>query len=132
MTDDGGRAYPGWQDPNGPQDPYGPYQRQDPYGPPPYQYPYGYGPPTWPPAQPTASNGAAVAALVVCIVEVIALGGIFAIPGIICSAIAMGKVQTDPSAARKLTMWAWISAAIAPVIAILLFIFILFPAMQES
>lgn len=129
MTEDSDRAPSAWQDPNGPRDADEP---QDPYAsPPPYQYDYGSGPPSGLPSQPPPSNGATVAALVVCIVEVVLLGGIVAIPGIVCAAVAMGKVHTDPAAAKKLTIWAWVSAAVAPIVAVILFVLVLYPAMQS-
>jgi hypothetical protein len=71
-------------------------------------------------------GGSAVAALVVSIIEVVACGGLFAVPGIVLAAIAMGRRRTDPQSARKLTMWAWICAGIAPIIglSILYFLYI--------
>jgi hypothetical protein len=114
---------PGWgPDPYGqtpyaqgpyPQDPYaqgqyaqgpyapGPYP-QDPYG----QYSYaGYGPAG---APRSGNNGATIAALVANIVcAVLCCSGIAWIPGIITSAIAMNRVNTDPESARRMTIAAW-------------------------
>lgn len=114
----------GWQDPYGqpggqsgwdPQGNYAPRGWQDPYA----QQGYGYGPPGVPRAP--ASNGAAIAALVCNIVAVAFCGGIFAIPGIITAAIALGRVQTDPESARRLTIWSWVILGISIVLAIAMF-----------
>jgi len=85
-----------------PQDPYGqPYGPQgggygyDPYGPGPYGYPR------------PASNGSAVAALVFNILLIFCCMPL-SIPGIVLSALALGKVNHEPDSARKLTIWAWI------------------------
>ncbi|MCW2913966.1 MAG: hypothetical protein JWN52_2034 [Actinomycetia bacterium] len=119
MSGYGGQPPSGWQDP---YDPYGGQQPQqapggwrDPNG-----YGYGYGPPGVPPGG--TSNGSAIGALVVSIVEVVLCGGIFAVPGIVLAAMAMGRFKTDPESARKLTVWAWICAGIAPLIGIALLI----------
>jgi hypothetical protein len=121
-----GQQQPQQQPPSGWQDPYGSYgqqppQQQAPSGwQDPYGYGYGYGPPGVPPGG--GGNGSAVAALVVSIVEVVLCGGLFAVPGIVLAAIAMGRFKTDPVSARKLTVWAWICAGIAPVISIILIV----------
>ncbi|TDD70005.1 hypothetical protein [Actinomadura rubrisoli] len=57
--------------------------------------------------QAPASNASAIGALVCNIVAVLLCCNIVAIPGIITAAIAMGRVQTDPPSARKLTIWSW-------------------------
>jgi hypothetical protein len=116
----------GQQDPYGqtphaqgpyPQDPYGqgqyaqgqygqgPYP-QDPYG----QYSYaGYGP-AGPPR--TGNNGATVAALVANIIAaVLCCSGIAWLPGVITSAIALNRVNTDPESARRMTIAAWVCFA---------------------
>jgi hypothetical protein len=123
----GGQSPSGWQDP---YDSYGqqPPQQQAPGGwQDPYGYGYGYGPPGVPPGG--ASSGSATGALVVSIIEVVLCGGIFAVPGIVLAAMAMGRSKTDPESARKLTLWAWICACVAPVIgialAILYFVYVL-------
>jgi hypothetical protein len=113
---------PGWQDPYGQSgwDPQGNYTQpgwQDPYAPQ-QGYGYGYGPPGVP--RGSASSGAAIAALVCNIVAVVLCGGIFAIPGIVTAAIAMGRVQTDPESARRLTIWSWVILGISIVLAIVL------------
>ncbi len=90
MAGYGGPPYPG-QPGGGWQDPYGGY---------------GYGPPGVPNA-PGASQGSAIGALV-CNIIMLFVCWLLAIPGIICSAIALGRVNTDPDSARTLTMWGWV------------------------
>ncbi|MGI5325827.1 hypothetical protein [Actinomadura nitritigenes] len=87
---------PGWDDAGayGPQ--YGPQGR--PYGP-------QYGPPGVP--QAPANNGSAIAALVCNCVVALLCCNIVAIPGIVTGALALGRVQTDPASARRLTIWSW-------------------------
>jgi hypothetical protein len=135
MSGYGGRP-PGWQDP------YDPYQQQpppqghpgqppgwqDPYGgaPPGYQYGgygygYGYGPPGMP--GPPRSNGSTIGALVcnvvACVLSLFCCFGLLpSIPGIILAGIAMGRTQTDPESARKLTMWAWICFGLTIVVTV--------------
>jgi hypothetical protein len=98
----------GWQDPYDPSygshDPYGAQQPppqgwQDPYG-------YGYGPPGVPATG--ASNGSALGALIANIVLSMTCCGLLAIPGVVMSAIAMGRVNSDPASARSLTLWSWV------------------------
>ena len=105
------------------------YSPQDPYG-----YGYGYGIPGHPhqygpfgPPPPPPSNGAAIAALVANVLLTITCCGIFAIPGIITSAIAVSRSQTDPASARTLTLWSWaiFGAAILLGIVILVLFFVL-------
>jgi hypothetical protein len=97
------------------QDPYGQGQyAQDPYG----QYnQYGaYGPGAVP---RTGNNGMAVAALVANIVSaVLCCAGVLWIPGIITAAIAMGRVNTDPDSARKLSIASWICFGVNIVLAV--------------
>jgi hypothetical protein len=83
----------------------GPYP-QDPYG----QYSYaGYGP-AGPPR--TGNNGATVAALVANIIAaVLCCSGIAWLPGVITSAIALNRVNTDPESARRMTIAAWVCFA---------------------
>ncbi|MEO5877284.1 MAG: DUF4190 domain-containing protein [Streptosporangiaceae bacterium] len=105
-------------DPYGQQDPYGWMQPQNqpgglPYQQQPYQHlygPYGY--------QQPASNGSAVAALICNILLVFCC--LLGVPGIVLAALAMGKVTTEPDAARKLTMWSWICFGAAFVVGVLL------------
>jgi hypothetical protein len=109
----------GWQDPYGQSgwDPQGYYAQQgwqDPYA----QQGYGYGPPGLP--QQPASNGSAIAALVCNIVLFVACASIFAIPGIVTAALAMGRVQTNPESARRLTVWSWVLFGVVIVIGIAL------------
>jgi hypothetical protein len=94
------------------QNPYGqdPYAQnsfpQDPYA----QYSYGgYGPPG---VAQTGGNGAAVAALVANIVSaVLCCAGLVWIPGVIISAVALSRVNTNPESARRLTIVAWVCVA---------------------
>jgi hypothetical protein len=134
MSGYGGRP-PGWQDP------YDPYQQQpppqghpgqppgwqDPYGgaPPGYQYGYGYGYGYGPPGMPgpPRSNGSTIGALVcnivACVLSLFCCFGLLpSIPGIILAGIAMGRTQTDPESARKLTMWAWICFGLTIVVTV--------------
>jgi hypothetical protein len=85
--------------------PQGPYP-QDPYG----QYSYAaYGPAG---APRSGNNGATVAALVANIIAaVLCCSGIAWIPGIVTSAIALNRVNTDPESARRMTIAAWICFA---------------------
>jgi hypothetical protein len=95
-----------------PQDPYNQYPKYDPYqqGYGPYG---GYGPPQRP-----AGNGAAIGALV-CNILLIFLCLPLSIPGVILSALALGKTNHEPHTARKLTMWAWICFGTGLVVAVL-------------
>jgi uncharacterized membrane protein YqaE (UPF0057 family) len=133
-----------WQDPQGPsdwRDPYGqygqsqnppygpepsdtpPYDQPPPYGPSPYgQGPYGqypYGPP------PAAGrNGMAVAALVANIVSAfLCCAGLVWIPGIVMAAIALSKAPTEPDAARKLSIAAWVCFAVNILLTVAAFVF---------
>jgi len=83
----------------------GPYA-QDPYG----QYNYAaYGPPG---ALRPANTGMTVAALVANIVTaVLCCMGIAWIPGVILSAVALSRANTDPESARRLTVGAWVCFA---------------------
>jgi hypothetical protein len=136
---------PGWgPDPYGqtpyapgpyPQDPYaqgqyaqgpyaqGPYAQgpypQDPYG----QYSYaGYGPAG---APRSGNSGATVAALVANIIAaVLCCSGIAWIPGIITSAIALNRVNTDPESARRMTIAAWVCFAADIVVTVGFFVLI--------
>lgn len=125
MSNYGGSPPPGWQDPYGGSpgwggDPYG----YGPYGPGGPQGPgYGYGPP----GVPTRSrgNGSTIAALVCNILGVVLCCGVVSIPGVITAAIAMGRVDSDPESARKLTVWSWVLFAVSIVIGIAIFVFYL-------
>ncbi|MBD2900246.1 hypothetical protein amrb99_92470 [Actinomadura sp. RB99] len=64
-----------------------------------------YGPPGVP--QAPANNGSAIAALVCNCVVALLCCNIVAIPGIVTGALALGRVQTDPASARRLTIWSW-------------------------
>jgi hypothetical protein len=106
MSGYGGRPPSGWDNPYGgsqgwdPGGAYGP-----PYGQQGYGYGYGYGPPGVP--HGSSSNGSMIAALVCNSVAVLFCCNIIAIPGVITGAIALGRAQTDPRSARKLTIWSW-------------------------
>jgi hypothetical protein len=125
----GGSPPPGWQDPYGGSqgwtgDPYG----GDPYGGGAYGsgYPgHGYGPPGMPTKPP--GNGSTVAALVCNIVSVALCCGILSVPGVVTSAIAMGRLQSDPESARKLTVWSWVlfgASVVLGIIALIIYIFV--------
>jgi hypothetical protein len=127
----------GWQDPYGQygsdgypqsgQDPYaqhGGYGQspgqagwQDPYA----QYAYGY---TGPPVPQAPSNGLTIGALVANVVAAFLTCGIGLtwLPGIILSAVALGRINTDPVFARKLTLWAWVCFAADIVLTVSLFV----------
>jgi hypothetical protein len=117
MSGYGGRPPSGWDDPYGGQqsgDPGGAYGQygqgygygQQGYGQQGYgQQGYGYGPPGVP-YQP-ANNGSTIAALVCNAVAILLCCNVVAIPGVITAAIALGRTQTDPPSARKLTIWSW-------------------------
>ena len=100
-----------------PGNPYDPYAQgayaQDPYG----QYNYAaYGPPG---AYRPANTGMTVAALVANIVTaVICCIGVAWIPGIILSAIALNRANTDPESARRLTVGAWVCFAVDVLLAV--------------
>ncbi|MFG2085862.1 MULTISPECIES: DUF4190 domain-containing protein [unclassified Spirillospora] len=119
MSGYGGSPPPGWQDPYGGSqgwsgDPYG----GGAYGPGPGQPGYGYGPPGYP-AKPR-NNANTTAALVCNIVGVLLCCGILSIPGVITAAIAMGRVESDPESARKLTIWSWVLFGVSIVLGIIL------------
>ncbi|TDD26726.1 hypothetical protein E1287_35955 [Actinomadura sp. KC06] len=126
MSGYGGGPPSGWEDPYG-----GGSQGWDPggaYGPqygagqgyPPPGYGYGYGPPGVPHRAP--SNGSTIAALVCNSIAVVLCCNIVAIPGIITAAIALGRNNTDPRSARKLTIWSWSLFAAGVVIGIILIV----------
>ncbi|WP_242900565.1 DUF4190 domain-containing protein [Actinomadura terrae] len=124
MSGYGGNPPPGWEDPYGGTGGwdgggYGP--SGDPYGQPPPGYGYGYGPQGYgPPGVPYGQtrDGSTIAALICNIIGVALCCNILAIPGVVLAAIAMGRVQTDPESARKLTMWSWIMFVAAIVLGI--------------
>ncbi|WP_433147282.1 hypothetical protein ACQPZ8_06285 [Actinomadura nitritigenes] len=94
-----GGVPPGWHDPYGGYGQGGTPGWDDAgaYGP--------YGPPGVP--QAPANNGSAIAALVCNCVVALLCCNIVAIPGIVTGALALGRVQTDPASARRLTIWSW-------------------------
>jgi hypothetical protein len=120
-----------WQDP---YDPYGkqPYQQQpgqygqttpgwqDPYpqygSAPGWQDPYAQYGPQYPaiPVPAPVSNGLTVVALIANIATAMFTCGIGLtwLPGIILSAMALGRYKTDPESARRLTLWAWVCFAL--------------------
>ncbi|MEU8797797.1 DUF4190 domain-containing protein [Spirillospora sp. NPDC048819] len=133
MSGYGGNPPPGWQDPyGGSQDPYGGGSQGwsgDPYGGNPYggaygpgggQPGYGYGPPGVP-TRPQ-SNANTIAALVCNIIGVLLCCGILSIPGVITAAIAMGRVDSDPESARKLTIWSWVLFGVSVVLGIIIMV----------
>lgn len=124
MSGYGGRPPSGWEDPYGggsqgwdPGGAYGPQYGPGPGYPPPG---YGYGPPGVP--YGTRSNGSTIAALVCNSIAVALCCNIVAIPGIITAAIALGRNNTDPNSARKLTIWSWSLFGAAVAIAIIFFV----------
>jgi hypothetical protein len=112
---------PGWHDPYGGYGHGGTPGWDDAgaYGP--------YGPPGVP--QAPANNGSAIAALVCNCVVALLCCNIVAIPGIVTGALALGRVQTDPASARRLTIWSWslfaASLLIGIIIAVVYFVVIL-------
>lgn len=120
---------PGWQDP---------YQQRPGYGQPGWQDPYaagspgggiGYGPPGVPAAP--ASSGSTVAALV-CNIILVFFCNILAVPGIITSGIALGRLRSDPESARNLTTWSWVIFAIALVAAVALIVVLIVAGTNAS
>jgi hypothetical protein len=113
---------PGWQDPYGSQQGWGgspyPGAPQPQPQPQPLGYGYGYGPPGVPVRQ--RSSGSTTACLVCNIASVLLCCGILGIPGAIVSALAMGRVHTDPESARKLTIAGWILFALSIISGIVL------------
>ena len=100
-------AQPGWDTPSQPGAP------SPPYG-------YGYGPPGV--AQRSGTTPASTIAALVCTCVATALCcNVLAIPGIVTSAIALSRSQTDPRSARTLTMWSWVVLAVAVVLYIAFF-----------
>lgn len=83
------------------------------YGDPAYGYPGSVA------ASDTGIQANAIVALVVSGLTLLSCCNLFAIGGVICSAIALTKWQHEPEAARKLNMWAWISTGGGVVIVIL-------------
>jgi hypothetical protein len=111
MSGYGGQPPSGWQDPYGQysygHDPYGHGQGQGPYE----QQPYGAG---YLPPDPPASNAAAVGAIVGnCVGLVLICGiGIAWLPGLILGGMALGRIESDPAAARSLTRASWVCCAV--------------------
>jgi hypothetical protein len=129
----------GWQDPyqqGWSSNPYGGSPYSDPgyggsapYGSSPYadqgwQDPYAMPTPGYGPPMPPASQGAAIGALVCNIVATFFCCFLLTIPGIITSAIALGRIQSDPESARNLTRWSWglfIASAILGLILVVIY-----------
>jgi len=112
----GGSPPPGWQDPYGGSQGWG----GDPYAADPYAAGYGYGPPGMPTKPP--NNGSTVAALVCNIVSVVLCCGVLSIPGVVTSAIAMGRMHSDPESARRLTTWSWVLFGISVVLGLIVIV----------
>lgn len=126
MSGYGGSPPPGWQDPYGGSQGWS----GDPYGGA-YGQGYGYGPPGVPVQR--ASNSSTVAALVCNIIGVLLCCGLLSIPGVITSAIAMGRVDTDPESARKLTLWSWVLFGLSVVLGIIaLIVYIIVVIMADD
>lgn len=123
MSTHGGQQPSGWENPYGGTNEWGgeyppPGYIPGGYAPPGYYAP-GYHPPGYPaapgyaygpPGNPSApaSTGSATAALVCNIVVAVMLCNVLAIPGIVTSALALGRVRTNPRSARTLTIWSWV------------------------
>ncbi|SEG92416.1 hypothetical protein SAMN04489712_13349 [Thermomonospora echinospora] len=108
----------GGHDPAGQQgwDPYGQYaQHQQPTG---QMYGYGYGPPGVP--QGRVDNSSAIVALVCNSVATLICCNLLCIGGIVTSAIALGRAQTDPHESRSLVKWSWVILGVSLVLQILL------------
>lgn len=126
MSGYGGRPPSGWDDPYGGAqgwDSGGTYGQGYGYGytQPGYGQPgYGYGPPGVP--YQTQSNGSTIAALVCNAVAILLCCNIVAIPGVVTAAVALGRTQTDPPSARRLTIWSWSLFAASVFIAIIVLI----------
>ena len=123
---------PGWQDPYAQSGYSQPQYGHQAYGQPGYGQPgYGYGPPGVPYAR--ERSGAAIAALVCNSALCVLFCGVLAIPGIVFGALAMGKSQSDPESARKLTIWSWAFFVIDIVVSVaLIVVLILVGAFDES
>ncbi len=115
MSGYGGSPPPGWQDPYGGSQGWS----GDPYADP-YAAGYGYGPPGMPTKPP--NNGSTVAALVCNIVSVVLCCGVLSIPGVVTSAIAMGRMHSDPESARRLTTWSWVLFGISVVLGLIVIV----------
>ncbi|MEV4006892.1 DUF4190 domain-containing protein [Actinomadura sp. NPDC049753] len=134
MSGYGGRPPSGWDDPYGGNqhwDTGGAYGQGYGYTQPGYGQPgYGYGPPGVP--HRTTSNGSTIAALVCNAVAIVMCCNIVALPGLITAAVALGRVQTDPESARKLTIWSWSLFAASIVIGVaLLIVYIVVGVMSD-
>ncbi|MEU9022989.1 hypothetical protein [Actinomadura sp. NPDC048394] len=118
-----GGVPPGWHDPYGGYGGTPGWDDGGAYGP----QGHPYGPPGVPHAP--ANNGSAIAALVCNCVVALMCCNIVAIPGIVTGALALGRVQTDPASARRLTIWSWslfaASLLIGIIIAVVYFAIIL-------
>ena len=112
MSDSGG--YPGG---------YGGPEMWSPQGPgyvPPMQgqtYPPGYTP-YGVPIDPSVRSHAMAALITGCVATFVCAGPL-AIPTAILGGVALGKADTDPEGARRLTKWAWIALGIGIGVAIL-------------
>ena len=116
MSGYGGSPPPGWQDPYGGSQGWG----RGPHAADPYAAGYGYGPPGMPTKPP--NNGSTVAALVCNIVSVVLCCGVLSIPGVVTSAIAMGRMHSDPESARRLTTWSWVLFGISVVLGLIVIV----------
>lgn len=87
-----------------------------------YDPQYGYGTPYGPPGVPhaPADTSGAVAALVCNIVAVLFCCNVLCIGGIVTSAIALSKANTEPEQTRTLTMWSWVIVVVSVLLQIAL------------
>ncbi|GAA3985264.1 hypothetical protein GCM10023085_79320 [Actinomadura viridis] len=97
--------------------------------PPPWKDPYGQGrnggpsdPGHGPPgvSRDGAAPGPTVAALVCATFATTLCCNVFAVPGIVTSAMAMSRSRTNPASARTLTIWSWVILGAALVLQIAL------------
>jgi len=118
-----GWSYPGHDQPYG--QPYPGQQGQPPYGQP-YPQPQEYGGGGYPPPmpgygyQPPVENprGKAIGALIANIAVTLLCCPPFGIAGIVVSAMAMSRSDTQPESAGNLTKWGWGLAAASAVLGV--------------
>jgi hypothetical protein len=92
-----------------------------PYPPPPYQVVSGDG-----------VRSQAIASLICNIIASLFCCLVFGVPGIVLSAIAMGRSERDPTSAHKLVKWSWGALAAAVVAGITVFVLLIVFAPAES
>lgn len=75
---------------------YGAYGSSWPAGP-------GYGP-----TPESGARGGAMAAFVTSAIITAMCCGVLVLPALVCSGVALSRVESDPESARSLTKWSWI------------------------